>query len=170
MPPAPKYEKVKIWLKEYLKDVGEFSGTYDELARIAKSTSYLIRKAIQALEKEGVVKVDARRGMGLTLRLADKEGGNMEERQTKISESSQSPQVRKESEDKLEKKKKKVSLQDQVLSSLLGKNIVIFLISGTRLEGVLLDFDNFTLSMTAPKGRSLVYKHAIATIIYGNEK
>ncbi|OMH41430.1 hypothetical protein BLW93_00425 [Desulfurobacterium indicum] len=60
-----------------------------------------------------------------------------------------------------------MSLQDEVLSSLLGKDITVFLVSGTRLEGKLLDFDNFTLSMTAPKGRSLVYKHAIATIIYG---
>jgi len=67
---------------------------------------------------------------------------------------------------KKKKKEKKPSLQDQVLSSLIGKEVTVFLISGTRLEGVLLDFDNFTLSMTAPKGKSLVYKHAVATIIY----
>ncbi|SMP11353.1 RNA chaperone Hfq [Desulfurobacterium pacificum] len=159
-----KSEKVKIWIKEYLSEFGEYCGTLEELANLANSTSYLTKKAISELEEEGLINVETKRGKGLVLTLkTEKEDSQKEPQLEPIKEEKSEEELLKERE---ERKKKKVSLQDQVLTSLLGKEITVFLISGTRLEGKLLDFDNFTLSMTAPKGKSLVYKHAIATILY----
>ncbi|WP_457568163.1 RNA chaperone Hfq [Desulfurobacterium sp.] len=157
MSAVAKHEMVKNWIRQYLKEFGEYTGTFEELANLTKTSAYLVKKAITELEEEGFLTAESRRGKGLTLQLKSSEPTEKEE--TKVEEKTE--------EIKTEKKKRKTSLQDEVLSSLLGKDITVFLISGTRLEGQLLDFDNFTLSMTAPKGRSLVYKHAIATIIYG---
>jgi len=150
-----KSEKVKSWLKEYLKEFKEYSGTIEELSGLANASPYLIKKVLGELEEEGFVKAETKRGKGLLITLREKE----EKRE-------EAAEVQPQEEKKKEKKEKKKSLQDQVLSSLLGRNVIVFLISGTRLEGVLLDFDNFTLAMTAPKGKSLVYKHAIATILF----
>ena len=155
----PKSEKVKVWIKEYLSEFGEYSGTLEELASLTNASSYLVKKAISDLEEEGFLKAESKRGKGLliTLNKGEKEAKGVEaEGEQTVEEKKLQP----------EKKKEKVSLQDRVLNSLIGKDVVIFLISGTRLEGKLLDFDNFTLSITAPKGKSLVYKHAIATIIF----
>ncbi len=143
-----KSEKLKAWLKEYLKEFGEYNGTVEELSNLANASPYLVKKVLSELEEEGFLKAEVKRGKGLVVELLKKEGSKKEEKEEKA------------------KKEKKKSLQDQVLTSLLGKEVVVFLISGTRLEGTLLDFDNFTLSLTAPKGKSLVYKHAVATILY----
>ncbi|WP_457569279.1 RNA chaperone Hfq [Desulfurobacterium sp.] len=164
MSAVAKHEMVKNWIRQYLKEFGEYTGTFEELANLTKTSSYLVKKAINELEEEGFLTAESKRGKGLTLKLKDKESEEVTVQEKTIEEE---PEPEKEEEIKQEKKKRKTSLQDEVLSSLLGKDITVFLISGTRLEGKLLDFDNFTLSMTAPKGRSLVYKHAIATIIYG---
>jgi len=174
MSTIPKHEKVKTWLKEYLKEFGEYSGTVEELAQLTNTSAYLVRKAISELEEEGFLKAESKRGKGLHIAMVQEETTEKEENEApenmSSEESSTSSQEEKmetpQEETKVEKKKRKTSLQDEVLLSLLGKEITVFLISGTRLEGKLLDFDNFTLSMTAPKGKSLVYKHAIATIIY----
>ncbi|TCK04571.1 RNA chaperone Hfq [Phorcysia thermohydrogeniphila] len=163
-----KSEKVKIWIKEYLSEFGEYSGTLEELANLANASPYLIKKALSDLEEEGFLKAESKRGKGLLIVLVSKEEAK-EEAEEEKKDTQEVPAVEEtkpQPDEKEEKKKKKVSLQDQVLNSLLGKDIIVFLISGTRLEGKLLDFDNFTLSMTAPKGKSLVYKHAIATIIF----
>ncbi|WP_163329379.1 RNA chaperone Hfq [Desulfurobacterium thermolithotrophum] len=172
-----KAEKVKIWLREYLSEFGEYSGTLEELAHLANSTPYLVKKALTELEEESLVKSESRRGKGLIITLLSQEEKVedtheeqkeevevKEEKETQIIEKVEEEKIKEEPEKK--KKEKKLSLQDRVLTSLIGKDITVFLISGTRLEGKLLDFDNFTLSMTAPKGKSLVYKHAIATIIF----
>ncbi len=171
-----KAEKVKIWLKEYLSEFGEYSGTLEELAHLANSTPYLVKKALTELEEEALVKAESKRGKGLLVALVEQEKEEKVEPQEVESQEVQEVQEVQQKDEKQEaaekeekekkKKEKKLSLQDQVLTSLIGKEITVFLISGTRLEGTLLDFDNFTLAMTAPKGKSLVYKHAIATIIF----
>jgi len=157
-----KSEKVRNWLKEYLKEFKEYSGTIEELSNLAGASPYLIKKVLGELEEEGFIRAETKRGKGLVITLCE---GKEEKKAGAAPQKEVEERVA--SEEKEEKKKeKKKSLQDQVLSSLLGKNVIVFLISGTRLEGVLLDFDNFTLAMTAPKGKSLVYKHAVATILF----
>jgi RNA chaperone Hfq len=115
-----------------------------------------MKKAIKELEEEGKVKFEILKGKGISVKFLGEKQKTTEE----------PPNGKKGESEKEEKLKKKVSLQDRVLKSLIGKEVKIFLISGTRLEGTLLDFDNFTLSITAPKGKSLIYKHAVATILY----
>ena len=157
-----KSEKVKNWLMEYLREFKEYTGTIEELAKLAGASSYLIKKVLNELEEEGFLTADTRRGKGLVIRLT-----LPEEEESTMKSSEQPVEEKQEKREGQEKKKeKKKTLQDQVLSSLIGKDVVVFLISGTRLEGKLLDYDNFTLAMTAPKGKSLVYKHAIATILF----
>jgi len=161
-----KSEKVKNWIKEYLREFKEYSGTIEELSQLAGASPYLIKKVVGELEEEGFLKAETKRGKGLLITICEE---NPQEEEKLEKEKSSAPENSAEEvkeEVKKEKKEKKKSLQDQVLSSLLGKSVTVFLISGTRLEGVLLDFDNFTLAMTAPKGKSLVYKHAVATILF----
>ncbi len=138
---ASKTDKVKTWLKEYLKEYGEYSGSVADLSKLADASTYTIKKSLTELSDDGFLTFEQSREKGLTVKAIKKEK-------------------------KKEEKKSKLSLQDEVLGSLLNKDITVFLISGTRLEGKLLDFDRFTITMTAPKGKSLVYKHAIATILY----
>ena len=66
--------------------------------------------------------------------------------------------------------KKKVSygskgLQETYLAELKAQEseIVIFLINGTKLIGILQDFDQFVILLKSPESQ-LVYKHAISTI------
>ena len=56
-------------------------------------------------------------------------------------------------------------LQDAHLAELKaqGSEIVIFLINGTKLIGILQDFDQFVILLKSPESQ-LVYKHAISTI------
>ena len=166
MSASSKTEKVKIWLREYLKEFGEYSGTLEELSGLTGASPYLIKKVLKELEEEGFLKSETKRGKGLVIRYVKETAEPVREEKM---EEEKEVQQSKESSEKKEKKEKKKSLQDAVLTSLLGKDVTVFLISGTRLEGKLLDFDNFTLAMTAPKGKSLVYKHAVATILFDVE-
>jgi len=162
-----KSERAKFWLKEYLKEFKEYSGTLEELAQLSDSSPYIVKKIVGELEEEGFLKSETKRGKGLILKLCEEpEQPAQPQEPEPVSTEEPATQPSEEKEEKKKKKEKKKSLQDQVLTSLIGKEVVVFLISGTRLEGTLLDFDNFTLSLTAPKGKSLVYKHAVATILF----
>ena len=59
------------------------------------------------------------------------------------------------------------SLQDQLLNHLRQHKIptTIFLNSGTKLQGIVTDFDAFSLILHRENTSQLVYKHAISTII-----
>ncbi len=165
MSPLSKSEKVKTWLREYLTEFEEYSGTLEELSKLTGASPYLIKKVLKELEEEGFLKSETVRGRGLVVKRELKEEQNAPEKK----EMKEEKETLQSGEKKEEKKEKRKSLQDAVLTSLLGKDVTVFLISGTRLEGKLLDFDNFTLAMTAPKGKSLVYKHAVATILFDVE-
>jgi len=158
---SPKSEKVKNWVKEYLREFKEYSGTIEELSHLSGASPYLVKKVLGELEEEGFLKATTKRGRGLVITLCEEPAPEPQKTPEEREETVQEIKEQKET-----KKEKKKSLQDQVLNSLLGKSVTVFLISGTRLEGILLDFDNFTLAMTAPKGKSLVYKHAVATILF----
>ena len=56
-------------------------------------------------------------------------------------------------------------LQETYLAELKAQEseIVIFLINGTKLIGILQDFDQFVILLKSPETQ-LVYKHAISTI------
>ena len=56
-------------------------------------------------------------------------------------------------------------LQETYLAELKTQEseIVIFLINGTKLIGILQDFDQFVILLKSPE-MQLIYKHAISTI------
>ena len=60
-----------------------------------------------------------------------------------------------------------LSLQDSFLNQARQENmmVVIHLTNGTKLEGRVKGFDNFTLVLNNNGRVHLVYKHAISTII-----
>jgi host factor-I protein len=61
---------------------------------------------------------------------------------------------------------KSLNLQDNYLNQLRKDKIpvVIYLTNGVRLKGVIKGFDNFVL-LLKENNQSLVYKHAISTIV-----
>ena len=56
-------------------------------------------------------------------------------------------------------------LQDAYLAELKeqGLELIVFLINGTKLIGILQDFDQFVILLKSPETQ-LIYKHAISTI------
>ncbi len=66
----------------------------------------------------------------------------------------------------------KNNIQDPILN-LLRKNripLVIFLVNGVPLKGIIRSFDNFTiLLMSEGDKQSLIYKHAISTIVFDSD-
>ncbi len=59
-----------------------------------------------------------------------------------------------------------INLQDQYLNQLRKEKIpvVIYLTNGVRLKGLIKAFDNFVV-LLKESNQSLVYKHAISTIV-----
>ncbi|ADU96472.1 RNA chaperone Hfq [Thermovibrio ammonificans] len=60
-----------------------------------------------------------------------------------------------------------MNLQDTYLNRLRKERIPVnvFLVKGTRLQGVITFFDQFTLLLENGGTQQLVYKHSIATIV-----
>ena len=60
-----------------------------------------------------------------------------------------------------------MKLQDAFLNKLRNEKIPvsIFLVKGTRLQGVITFFDQFTLLLEEGDNQQLVYKHSISTIV-----
>jgi len=61
---------------------------------------------------------------------------------------------------------KGVNLQDHYLNQLRKERIpvIIYLTNGVRLKGMIKAFDNFVI-LLKESNQSLVYKHAISTIV-----
>ena len=61
----------------------------------------------------------------------------------------------------------KFNLQDRFLNQLrVGKvEVKIYLINGYQTKGVIKSFDNYTVLLEDGKSQSLIYKHAISTVI-----
>ncbi|WP_027719921.1 MULTISPECIES: RNA chaperone Hfq [unclassified Desulfurobacterium] len=60
-----------------------------------------------------------------------------------------------------------VKVQDAFLNRLRKERIPVsvFLARGTRLQGVITYFDQFTIILEEGDSQQLVYKHSIATIV-----
>lgn len=62
---------------------------------------------------------------------------------------------------------KNTSLQDDFLNQARKEKlpVTVYLINGFQLKGTVQSFDNFTLVLYGDGKQSLVYKHAISTIV-----
>jgi host factor-I protein len=60
-----------------------------------------------------------------------------------------------------------MNLQDTYLNRLRKERIPVsvFLVKGTRLQGVITFFDQFTILLENGGNQQLVYKHSIATVV-----
>ncbi len=63
-----------------------------------------------------------------------------------------------------------MNIQDQFLNRLRRdrKHVMVELMTGRKIEGVILSFDNFCIVLRGD-GDQLVYKHAISTISPGEK-
>ncbi len=61
------------------------------------------------------------------------------------------------------------TLQDGFLNQLRkdGTQVLVYLVNGVQLKGIVRAFDSFTVLLDFEGKQSLVYKHAISTIIPG---
>ena len=66
---------------------------------------------------------------------------------------------------------KSPNLQDLFLNSVRKQKmpLTIFLINGVKLTGVVTSFDNFCVLLRRDGHSQLVYKHAISTIMPGQQ-
>ena len=60
-----------------------------------------------------------------------------------------------------------MNLQDAFLNRLRKERIPVsvFLVKGTRLQGVVTFFDQFTILLENGNNQQLIYKHSISTIV-----
>ena len=63
------------------------------------------------------------------------------------------------------------NIQDNVLNHLRKQKteLLVYLVTGVPLKGRITSFDNFTLVIQNEGKQSLVYKHAISTIVFPKE-
>lgn len=64
--------------------------------------------------------------------------------------------------------KNQINVQDQFLHRVRGdrSHVTVELISGQKIEGIIIGFDNFSLILRT-EGDQLIYKHAISSISSG---
>lgn len=63
--------------------------------------------------------------------------------------------------------KEKFNLQDRFLNIVRTKKIEVrvYLVNGFQARGIVRSFDNFTILLESGKQQTLIYKHAISTIL-----
>ena len=64
-----------------------------------------------------------------------------------------------------------VNLQDAFLNRARRENIsmLIYLVNGYQIKGLVKGFDSYTILLKSEDKQQLIYKHAISTIIPGQE-
>ena len=66
--------------------------------------------------------------------------------------------------------KNQINIQDQFLNRIRRDrtHVTIELISGQKIEGIIISFDNFSLIVRG-EGDQLIYKHAVSSISLGEK-
>ncbi|HEW91965.1 MAG TPA: RNA chaperone Hfq [Thermotogaceae bacterium] len=61
----------------------------------------------------------------------------------------------------------KFNLQDRFLNQLRTNKVEvkIYLVNGYQTKGIIRSFDNYTVLVEEGKNQSLIYKHAISTVV-----
>ena len=67
---------------------------------------------------------------------------------------------------------RKINLQDAFLEALKKAKaaVNIYLLNGVKLQGIVKDYDNFTVLLKSQDKEQLIYKHAISTIQEGEKE
>ena len=66
--------------------------------------------------------------------------------------------------------KNQINIQDQFLNRIRRDRtrVTIELVSGQKIEGIIVSFDNFSLIVRS-EGDQLIYKHAVSSISLGEK-
>ncbi len=66
--------------------------------------------------------------------------------------------------------KNQINIQDQFLNRIRRDRtrVTIELVSGQKIEGIIVSFDNFSL-LVRGEGDQLIYKHAVSSISLGEK-
>lgn len=66
--------------------------------------------------------------------------------------------------------KNQINIQDQFLNRIRRDRtrVTIELVSGQKIEGIIMSFDNFSLIVRS-EGDQLIYKHAVSSISLGEK-
>ncbi|TCK04570.1 RNA chaperone Hfq [Phorcysia thermohydrogeniphila] len=155
-------EDAQIELIELLESEGEFRGTIEELAERLQVRPESIKPLLQLMRSSGDIVFEEI------------------EDELIIRPSSLIPAIppilteeqKKDVEKKLAEGHKLIAcsymggVQSRELRSAMGKRVIIYFRSGSRVEGKLKGFDRFCIKIRNYMGNILVYKHAISTIVY----
>ncbi len=138
---AEKTNFVKMWIKNYLNEVGSFVGTWSELSRHTNASATVIKKAVEELEKEGFLKVSSKKGKGVILEKKSSQETSLEQ--------TFSP------------------LEEKYYEKLLNKPLKIVFKDASYLTGILKDFSPHTIKLFNLDTRSEIDidKNKIAYIV-----
>ena len=155
-------EDAQIELIELLEEEGEFRGSIEELAEklsvnleSVKPLLHLMKSSSDIVYEEHEDELIVRPAMFIP-----------------VFPSIPVEEHKKEIEKKLAEGYKLIAssylggVQSKELRQVIGKRIMVYFRSGSKLEGKLKGFDRFVLKMKNYRGNILVYKHAISTIVY----
>ncbi len=154
-------EESQLALIEFLEKEGEFRGTFKELSDLLLTNQDMILPLLNSLKASG----------DIVFEVLDDEVIIKPSSAPIIPPVLTSKQER-EVEEKLKEGYKLVAssllggVQSRILRRLINKKVIVFFRTGSKAEGKLKAFDRFTIKLTTYKGKMLVYKHAVTSIIY----
>lgn len=155
-------EDAQIELIELLEEEGEFRGSIEELAERLSVRPESIKPLLHLMKSSGDIVYEEHEDE-LIIRPA---------MFIPVLPPIPTEEQKKEIEEKLTEGYKLIAsshlggVQSRELRQAMGKRVIVYFRSGSKLEGKLKGFDRFVLKMRNYRGNILVYKHAISTIVY----
>jgi len=154
-------EESQLALIEFLEKEGEFRGTFKEISDLLGIKKEMIVPLLNSLKASG----------DIVFELLDDEL-IIRPSSTPIVPPILTPEQEREIDEKLKEGYRLVAssllggVQSRILRKLIKKRIVVFFRTGSKAEGKLKAFDRFTMKLTTYKGKMLIYKHAVTSIVY----
>jgi RNA chaperone Hfq len=154
-------EESQLALIEFLEKEGEFRGTFKEISDLLGIKKEMIVPLLNSLKASG----------DIVFELLDDEL-IIRPSSTPIVPPILTPEQEREIDEKLKEGYKLVAssllggVQSRILRKLINKRVVVFFRTGSKAEGKLKAFDRFTMKLTTYRGKMLIYKHAVTSIVY----
>ena len=154
-------EESQLALIEFLEKEGEFRGTFKEISDLLGIKKEMIVPLLNSLKASG----------DIVFEIFDDEL-IIRPSSTPVVPPILTPEQEREIDEKLKKGYKLVAssllggVQSRILRKLINKRVVVFFRTGSKAEGKLKAFDRFTMKLTTYRGKMLIYKHAVTSIVY----
>ena len=154
-------EESQLALVEFLEKEGECRGTFKEISDLIGIKKEKIVPLLNSLKASG----------DIVFEIFDDEL-IIRPSSTPVVPPILTPEQEREIDEKLKKGYKLVAssllggVQSRILRKLINKRVVVFFRTGSKAEGKLKAFDRFTMKLTTYRGKMLIYKHAVTSIVY----